>query len=156
MIVLKKIFIISTFFLIISSCGYTPIFSEKYVNFSIEKIEYLGDRDIEKKINNVLSNYTEKSDKQKKISLIIENSKNKTVVSRNSKGEDQTNRIIVNVNVKIILSENNFINKKFSKTSTYSVIERKSEQKLIENKLVENLAGKIAQEIIFKISEITK
>ena len=43
---LKKIFILPTLFLFFSSCGYTPIFSKKDVNFSIENIKYLGDKDI--------------------------------------------------------------------------------------------------------------
>ena len=156
MIRIKNFFLVVIFFTIFSSCGYTPIFSKKYVNFSIEKVEFLGDRDIKEKINNVLSGYTNKLDKEKKVSLIIKNSKIKTVASKNAKGEAQTNRISVNVDVKIILSENNFFEKKFTKTSTYSVAERKSEQKLIENKLIENLSNEIAQEIIFKIVEVTK
>ena len=156
MIRFKKIFITTTCFLILLSCGYTPIFSKKYVNFSIEKIEFFGDRNSKEKIKNVLSEYTNKPEKEKKISLIIKNSINKTVASKNSKGEIQTNRISLNVNVKIILSENNIFNRNFSRTSTYSAIERKSEQKLIENKLIENLSNEIAQDIIVKILEITK
>ena len=153
---LKKIFIFPIFFLFFLSCGYTPIFSKKDVNFSIENIKFLGDKDVKEKINHSLSNYRNKLDKEKKVSLIIKNSKIKTVASKNAKGEAQTNRISVNVDVKIILSENNFFEKKFTKTSTYSVAERKSEQKLIENKLIENLSNEIAQEIIFKIVEVTK
>ena len=153
---LKKIFIFFTLFLLFSSCGYTPIFSKKYVNFSIENIEFSGDRYVKEKINHILSSYKNKSDKEKKISLVITNSKNITVASKNSKGEAQTNRISVDVNVKIILAENNIIEKNFSKSSIYDVIDRKSEQKLIENKLIENLSREIAQQIILQILKNTK
>ena len=153
---LKKIFILLTFFLFFSNCGYTPIFSKKDVNFSIENIKFLGDRDVKEKINHSLSNYKNKPDKEKKISLVITNSKNTTIASKNSKGEAQTNRIIVNVNVKIILAENNIVEKNFSKSSIYDVIDRKSEQKLIENKLIENLSGEIALQIIFEILKNSK
>ena len=94
--------------------------------------------------------------KEKKISLVITNSKNTTIASKNSKGEAQTNRIVVNVNVKIILAENNIVVKNFSKSSIYDVIDRKSEQKLIENKLIENLSGEIALQIIFEILKNSK
>ena len=57
MIKLKKIFIFFTLFLLFSNCGYTPIFSKKDVNFSIENIEFLGDRYVKKKINQALSSY---------------------------------------------------------------------------------------------------
>ena len=153
---LKKIFILFTLFLFFSSCGYTPIFSKKDINFSIESIEFFGDRDVKEKISHALSSYKNKPNKEKKILLVITNSKNITIASKNAKGEAQTNRIIVNVNAKIILAENNIVEKNFSKSSIYDVIDRKSEQKLIENKLIENLSNEIALQIIFEILKNTK
>jgi len=152
----KKIFILLTLFLFFSSCGYTPIFSKKDVNFSIENIKFFGDKDVKETISQTLSNYKNKPDKEKKISLVITNSKNIIIASKNSKGEAETNRINVQVNVKIILAENNFFEKNFSKSSIYTVIERKSEQKLIENKLIEDLSSEIALQIIFEILKSTK
>ena len=137
-------------------CGYTPIFSKKEVNFSIENIKFLGDKDVKEKINNSLSNYKNKPNKEKKVSIIVNSSKKINVASKNSKGEAQTNKINIDANVKIILSENNFLVKSFSKSSTYTVIDRKSEQKLIENKLTENLSSEIAMQIIFEILINTK
>ena len=156
MIKLKKIFIFFTLFLLFSSCGYTPIFSNKDVNFSIENIEFLGDRYVKEKINQALSNYKNKSGKTNQISLVITNSKNITIASKNSKGEAQTNKISVDVNAKIIIAENNIVKKNYSKSSIYNVIDRKSEQKLIENKLIENLSNEIAQQIILEILKNTK
>jgi len=152
----KKIFILLVLFLFFSSCGYTPSLSKKYINFSIENIEFSGDKDIEEKIDSVLYGYKNKPNKGKKISLIIASSKNTTIASKNSKGEALTNRISVDVNVKIILAENNFLEKNFNKTSMYTVIDRKSEQKLTENKLTENLSSEIGQQIIFEILRNTK
>ena len=153
---LKKILIFPIFFLFFLSCGYTPIFSKKDVNFSIENIKFLGDRDIKEKINYSLSNYKNKHNKEKKVSLIINSSKKINVASKNSKGEAQTNKIIVDVRVKIILTENIFLIKNFSKSSIYTIIDRKSEQKLIEDKLTENLSSEIALQIIFEILKNTK
>ena len=68
---LKKIFILLTLFLFFLSCGYTPIFSNKDVNFSIENIVFLGDKDIKEKISHALSSYKNKQNKEKKISLVI-------------------------------------------------------------------------------------
>ena len=156
MINLKKIFIFFTLFLLFSSCGYTPIFSNKDVNFSIENIEFLGDRYVKEKINQALSSYKNKSGNTNQISLVITNSKNITIASKNSKGEAQTNKISIDVNAKIILAENNIVKKNFSKSSIYDVIDRKSEQKLIENKLIENLSDEIALQIVFEILKNTK
>ena len=63
---LKKILIFPICFLFFLSCGYTPIFSKKDVNFSIEKIKFLGDKDVKEKINHSLSNYINKPNKEKK------------------------------------------------------------------------------------------
>ena len=153
---LKKFLILPSLFLFFLSCGYTPIFSKRDVNFSIENIKFLGNKDVNRKINQALSNYKNKPGKAKQISLIITNSKNITIASKNSKGEARTNKISVDVNAKIILAENNIIQKNFSTSSTYDVIDRKSEQKLIENKLIENLSDEIAQQIILEILKNTK
>ena len=152
----KKIFILLTLFLFFLSCGYTPIFSKKDVNFSIENIEFSGDIDVKRNISNTLFSYKNKPDKEKKISLVITNLKNTTIGSKNSKGEAETYRIGIDANVKIILAENNFIEKNFTKSSIYSVVESKSEEKLIKNKLIENLSNEIALQIIFEILKITK
>ncbi len=87
---------------------------------------------------------------------IINISKKINVASKNSKGEAQTNRISIEANVKIILSENNFLTKSFSESLIYNIIDRKSEQKLTENKLIENLSNKITLQIIFEILKNTK
>ena len=88
--------------------------------------------------------------------MVITNLKNIAIVSKNSKGEAQTNKISVDVNVKIIFAENRIVDKNFSKSSVYDIIDRKSEQKLIENKLIEDLSSEIAQQIILEILENTK
>ena len=152
----KKIIALLALFLFFSSCGYTPIFSKKDVNFSIEKIEFLGNKDVKENINQALSSYKNKPGKAKQISLVITNSKNITIASKNSKGEAQTNKISIDINAKIILAENNIIEKNFSRSSIYDVIDRKSEQKLIENKLIENLSHEITQQIILEILKNTK
>ena len=153
---LKKIIPLLAIFLFFLSCSYTPIFSKKDVNFNIENVKFLGNKDVKEKINQELSNYKNKTGKEKQISLVITNSKNITIASKNAKGEAQTNKISVDVNAKIILAKNNIVEKNFSKSSTYDVIDRKSEQKLIENKLVENLSDEIAQQIILEILSNTK
>ena len=116
----------------------------------------MGNKEVKEKISQTLSNYKNKPNKEKKVSLIIHSSKKISVASKNPKGEARTNKINIDANVKIILSENNFIVKNFNKSSIYTIIDRKSEQKLIENKLTGNLSSEIAQQIIFEILINTK
>ena len=155
---IRNIFVITILFFLFSSCGYKPIFSMKDVNFNISDIEFSGDKDVERKMDSSLAVYRNKADKKIKIILIIANSKDINIASKNSKGEAQTNRISINTNVKIIREsdQNIFFEKKIYKSSTYAVNNRKSEQRTTENKLTEDLSSEIAKEIIFEILEKTK
>ena len=81
---IKKIFVLFALFLFFLSCGYTPIFSKKDINFNIENIEFSGNRDVNNKIDSTLSIYKNKSDKEKIISLVITNTKNIITASKNS------------------------------------------------------------------------
>ena len=58
--------------------------------------------------------------------------------------------------MKAILAENNYFEKNIEQSATYSAVERKSDEKLIENKVVENLSNQIAQQIILELLEKTK
>ena len=144
-------------FLFLYGCGYTPIFSKKDVNFSIDKITFYGDKQLKKNLIQSLSSYRNLSDKEKKISLILENSKNKIVTSKNSKGEDQVYKINVNTNLKInINDEDNFFENNITKSVTYSAVTSKSEERQIEDKLVEDMSVQIGREIVLIIMEKTR
>ena len=144
-------------FLFLYGCEYTPIFSKKDVNFSIDKITFYGDKQLKKNLIQSLSSYRNLSDKEKKISLILENSKNKIVTSKNSKGEDQVYKINVNTNLKInINDEDNFFENNITKSVTYSAVTSKSEERQIEDKLVEDMSVQIGREIVLIIMEKTR
>ena len=49
-----------------NSKGKTIKSNKKKVNFSIEKIEFLGNKDVKENINNALSSYKNKPNKEKK------------------------------------------------------------------------------------------
>jgi len=156
MIRLTKFIIIFSLIALISSCGYTPIYSKKDSGFSIENIEFYGDRDVKKNINSSIDSYKNIEDKEKKVSLILVSSKSRTVSSKNSKGEAQIYRLNVEVKMKLILSENDFFEKTIMESGTYSAVKRKSVQKTIENKLIEDLSKQISRKIISEIIDKTK
>ena len=153
---LTKIFTGSILILFLYSCGYTPIFAKKEINFSIDKIEFSGDRDLKNNIGKSLYNYTNLGDEKKQINIIIQNSKNTVVASKNSKGEPQVYKVFVNSIIKITVdNEDDFTQRNIVKSLTYSAVNSKSAQKRIEEKLIEDLSGQIASEIILIIIEKT-
>ena len=76
---LKKKFIkILILFFFLSGCGYTPIFTNKKINFSIYEFSTSGNTKLNKIINSKLNNY-KGSDGSKKFSLTMETSLDKEV-----------------------------------------------------------------------------
>ena len=156
MINLAKIFFGSILILFLYSCGYTPIFTKKDINFSIDKIEFSGDKDLKNNIGKSLYSYRNLGDEKKKISIVLQNSKNTIVAAKNSKGKPQVYKIFVNTIVKIAIdNEDDFTQKNIVKSITYSAVDSKSEQKRIEEKLVKDLSDQIAREIVLTIMEKT-
>ena len=78
------------------------------------------------------------------------------IASKNSKGEPQVYKVFVNSIIKITVdNEDDFTQRNIVKSLTYSAVNSKSEQKRIEEKLIEDLSGQIASEIILIIIEKT-
>ena len=79
---LKFIFI--SIFIILISCGYTPIYSKKNNILYIKEIKYFGDEEISNELKTVLERYKIKKKGDKSINLNITSSQNKktSTVSR--------------------------------------------------------------------------
>ena len=57
MINLAKFLLGSIIILFLYSCGYTPILVKKNINFSIDKIEFSGDKDLKNNMGQSLYSY---------------------------------------------------------------------------------------------------
>ena len=77
---MKKIIFINFFILLIfiTSCGYTPIFSNKNINFTIADIELTGNNKLNKILNNKLNIY-KNLNSEKKYYLKINTDVNKKI-----------------------------------------------------------------------------
>ena len=130
-----------------SSCGYSPIFSNKNFNFSIKELSSNGNNNINKIINNKLSNYKD-SDSEKNISLTINSNLKREISSKDTKGNAKTYRIEVNSQIVVKDSSGNVKEKLFSKSLNYNNQSNKFELKKFEKETTKNLSEKISQEII--------
>ena len=150
---LKKILVLLVLLLFSSACGYTPIYSKKDIHFNISNINFTGDRNIAQKINEKLSNYKNNSDKKKQVNLILNSEKDIAVVSRNNKGEAQSYKMTIKVEMNATFENNKSIERIFLKTTNYNATERISKLKDIEDKLTSDLSAQIASEIILNLLE---
>ena len=144
------IFIILLIFL--NGCGYSPIFSKK-TNFSIIELAISGDKKINKIINSRLNHYKE-SDGKKLFSVIINNSFDKQISSKDSKGNPKTFKINVISKIKVKNSKGEINETIFSKSINYDNKSNKFDLKKYENETIKNFGNKISEEIVIYLQSI--
>jgi len=84
----KKNFLL-LFFLFLTSCGYDAIYSKKNsidYNFSISKLDFIGDRDINLKMKERLNSYT-LNKKKRDFKIKISSTSIKTVAAKDTAGD---------------------------------------------------------------------
>ena len=147
----NKPFIFLIFFLILSNCGYQPIYSTKNLNFTIGNVE---------KENTSLNNKFAKSinaltnrESDKKINIKIESDKKIRIKSKDSKGN--TLVLELEINLKFVnLNSDNQTQKVLSRKITYNNSDDKFKLKEYENELEDILITKIIEDLINYLSNI--
>ena len=151
----KKIF---TFILLIflSSCGYEAIYSVKNIknyDFSISKLSFIGDREINLKIKQKLNNYTQEI-KDINFILKITSTSEKIILAKDSAGDSTNFKIKTIVNIDVFNKEKlkgNFI---ITESFNYDNNSNKFELKNYEKEIKRNLADIITEKLIFKLANI--
>ena len=152
---LKKIFLLFVL-VFLSSCGYEAIYSKKNsvnYDFSISKLNFIGDRDINLKLKEKLNNYT-LSKKDKNFTLKIFRKKKKTIAAKDTSGDATSFKNIVTLNLEISMNgtlKNSFM---ITESFNYNNNSNKFSLKKYEKEIKNNLAETIAKKIIFKLSNI--
>ena len=151
---LKNITIIALL-IFITNCGYQAQYSKKniinYNNFSIDRINFIGDRDVNIKIKERLSIYSNIK-KDKNFTLEVNTEVLKTVIGKDIKGDPSLFNLEIktivllknqnNIETQILLIENN----------KYKNSEDKFEIKRNEKEIKINLAEKISSDLIYRMS----
>ena len=151
---IKKIIIILSFFLLIG-CGYEPIYSkkklEKNYNFSITNIEFEESSEINQILLSNLKMFMNIKNKLKLLNLKIKSSTNKTIISKNLKGNAE--RYLIEVRVNLIIFENEVFKKEFffKESFNYNSQTNKFNLNQYEKNIKENLISKISNNIILKL-----
>ena len=138
------------------SCGYEPMHSKnklKNTNFSISKINFEGDAEINIEINEKLNRY--KLDKKDKdLVLKIKSISTKNVAAKDSKGDPS----IFNLTIKVVTQVTTVNNIKreiqFDENFKYDNIKDRFELKKYEKEIKIILAETITNNLIFKLSNL--
>ena len=151
---LRNIFISIIFLL--NSCSYEPIFSKKDYGFSLGEIIFVGDKTVNKNIENRLSFINKKvsledSDEifnETKFDLSINTEKERKVISKDSKGDPIKFEMIVITNLEVVNKNKSILNREIKKSYIYNNVSDKFKLEEDEDIILENISENISESII--------
>ena len=148
---MKKIFPLLIIFLFLQSCGYSPIYSfQNKINFKLNIIEIDGSSKMNDIFKIQIKRFSDKKS-EKKLDLKIFTYYEKSILTKNKKGEATKFNIKKIINFKIINSENEE-NHSFNSETIVDNISDKFEQNNYENSIIENFISSSIEKLILKLS----
>tara|TARA_B100001121_G_scaffold305052_1_gene321593 strand:+ start:136 stop:588 length:453 start_codon:yes stop_codon:yes gene_type:complete len=148
---MKKIFPLLIIFLFLQSCGYSPIYSfQNKINFKLNIIEIDGSSKMNDIFKIQIKRFSDKTS-EKKLDLKIFTYYEKSILTKNKKGEATKFNIKKIINFKIINSENEE-NHSFNSETIVDNISDKFEQNNYENSIIENFISSSIEKLILKLS----
>ena len=141
---LKKNIIIISLILFLNSCGFTPIYLKKNdIKFSIEQVNYSGDRDLNNFLKINLDQYkNEKIDN--KISIDAKSTYKKIILSKDGTGEVTNYQLEAEV-IFLIKSNNKEI--KITEKKIIDSMSDKFEEARYERSIKQNFASSITNKL---------
>ena len=145
---IKKIYLI-TLLIILNSCGYSSIYSEKNYNFTITEINYSGDREINNFLKSKFKKYTAR-DQEKKFKFDVYTSYKKNPISKDTKGKITVYEM--EVAIMIATTSENF-EKKYNFRENFLIKNDndKFEEKSYEYSIKQNLTNNIFDKFILAL-----
>ena len=138
----KNILVISLLFFL-NSCGFQPIYSKNNnINFSIEQINFTGDRELNNFIKTNLYQY--KNSDNNKIFIEAKSEYNKFILTKDGKGE--VTNYELNAEIVFLIKTTN----KQIKISEKKIMESNAD-KFEENKYEKSIKQNFASSITFKL-----
>ena len=146
-----KIITILTFLLLLN-CGYEPIYSKKKLetnyNFTIKTIVFSGENIINQNLKNNLKNYINKETKPIKYDLNINSNSNRSVTSKDKKGNPELFSLKVTINLEVFENDKLKNSKVFNETFEYKNRSSKFSLKQYEENIKKNLSSKLSEDIL--------
>ena len=149
---MKKIIVV--FLLILTSCGYQPLYKtdQNIKSLNISEVIFSGD----KKINNVIYQklpfvLVKNDESLNKLSL--ESQKKIKITSKNSKGQALSYRTIIKVKILVLNKNGDILDQKIvQKNFSYNADENKFKFKEYQDKIEKNLIDTIVEDVIIHLT----
>ena len=151
---MKSLVLIIIFSLILTNCGFKPIYNTKNSNFQIIEIKNKNENRNSFFIENIIMSLSNKS-AQRKVKLEIDYKQSFATILKDTKGDPSKKKLSINVNLIVKNEEDNILaNKNFNEEFSYDVQSDKFNMSQYENNVIDNLNNKISNDIIFILGTI--
>ena len=151
---MKSLISIVILSIILTNCGFKPIYSSKNSNFEI--IEIINENEnknsfaIEKMVM-ALSN----QDAVKKVKLEINYKQTFSTILKDNKGDPSKKKLSISVNLIVKNEKDNVLaNKNFSEEFSYDVQSDKFNMAQYEDNIADNLNNKVSNDILFLLGTL--
>lgn len=144
---MKKFLIL---FILISACGYQPIYNANLIKIEFNKINLTGDTKINRKLISLLGIKEVNNEIGKQISIYSSGLIEET--SKDAKGQPATYRTNITITVEIKEQNKLIKSKSFNEDFSYNNIENKFDLSVYQKDVEDNLIKKITDDIIIFIN----
>jgi len=145
---LKKNIIILFLIVLLSNCGFTPIYiKNNNTNFSIEKMDFTGDRELNNFLKSNLNQYKNKK-VDNKIYIEAVSIYEKNILSKNSSGESTKYQLEAEIVFKIKPSNKEI---KITEKKVMNSMSDKSEEARYERLIKQSFASSISNKLSSKL-----
>ena len=151
MIKVKNIFILISFILL-TSCGYSPMLSSEKIDFYFSEINYEGNQQINNHIDDNLRKYRNYNEGKKNYKLNIVSDYQKKVANKDKNGNPKNYNILLNVEVNYVSIDGEELKKIFRRNFSLETKKKKIDEKNIEKKKRKDLSELISEDIIFYLT----
>ena len=139
---------------ILTSCGFKPIYNSKNSNFQIIEIENKNESKNSFAIENMVMSLSNKN-ALRKIKLEMDYKQSITTILKDSKGDPSKKKLSIIVNLKVKNERDNVLtNKNYNEEFSYDVQSDKFNMSQYEDNIINNLNNKISNDIVFLLGTI--
>tara|TARA_B100000900_G_scaffold366816_1_gene342919 strand:- start:473 stop:931 length:459 start_codon:yes stop_codon:yes gene_type:complete len=151
---MKSLISIVVLSLILTHCGFKPIYNSKNSNFEIIEIENKNKNKNSFFIEKTIMSLSNK-DAKNKVKLEIDYKQSISTILKDSKGDPSKKKLSIDIILKVKNDRDNvLVNQSFKEEFSYDVQSDKFSMEEYEDNIANNLNGKISNDIIFLLGTL--
>ena len=151
---MKSLISIIVLSLILTNCGFKPIYNSKNSNFEVIEIENKNKNKKSFSIEKAIMSLSNKNAKNK-VKLELDYKQSVSTILKDSKGDPSKKKLSINVILKVKNNRDNIlIEQSFNEEFNYDVQSDKFGMSQYEENITDNLNSKISNDIIFLLGTL--